>query len=139
MVLICRILVVLCLLATITSTLRVYPHQLAYFNEAAGGPENGWKHLLHSNLDWGQDFQLLSNWIEIHHKQRSLTHVYSYGMLAKRNGYSEKQLNDIKTVPQSIVAVSSNRLLRPDWSWPPHCTPRHICSAGFSIHIYSLE
>jgi len=37
----CRILIPLCLLATITSTLRVYPHQLAYFNEAAGGPGNG--------------------------------------------------------------------------------------------------
>jgi len=54
----CRILIPLCLLATIASTLRVYPHQLAYFNEIAGGPENGWKHLLHSNLDWGQDLLL---------------------------------------------------------------------------------
>ncbi len=44
------------LLATTASTLSVYPHQFAYFNELAGGPENGHKHLLHSNLDWGQDF-----------------------------------------------------------------------------------
>jgi len=29
----CRILIPLCLLATITSTLQVYPHQLTYFNE----------------------------------------------------------------------------------------------------------
>jgi len=56
---ICRILVTLCLLATATSTLRVYPHQLACFNEIAGGPENGWKHLLGSNLDWGQDLFVL--------------------------------------------------------------------------------
>lgn len=50
-----RVLIVLALLATIASTLRVYPHQLAYFNEAAGGPQNGHKHLLHSNFNWGQD------------------------------------------------------------------------------------
>jgi hypothetical protein len=43
------------LLATIYSTLSVFPHSLAYFNEASGGPENGHKHLLGSNLDWGQD------------------------------------------------------------------------------------
>lgn len=51
----CRVLVAGSLMATIVSTLSVYPHSLAYFNEAAGGPENGEKHLLHSNLDWGQD------------------------------------------------------------------------------------
>jgi len=69
MVLVCRTLVVLCLLATITSTLRVYPHQLAYFNEAAGGPENGYKHLLHSNLDWGQDWLYLHAWAIAHAKK----------------------------------------------------------------------
>ena len=45
----CRILITVSLLATITSTLTAYPHQLAYFNEAAGGPENGHKHLLLSS------------------------------------------------------------------------------------------
>lgn len=52
------------LLATVVSTGRVYPHQLAYFNEIAGGPENGHRHLLHSNLDWGQDLLLLKAWTE---------------------------------------------------------------------------
>lgn len=32
-----------------------YPHQLAYFNELAGGPANGHKHLLHDGFDYGQD------------------------------------------------------------------------------------
>lgn len=42
------------------STIHVYPHQLCYFNEAAGGAVGGHKHLLHSNVDWGQDFLLLT-------------------------------------------------------------------------------
>jgi len=50
-----QLLVCTSLLATMASSLRVYPHQLAYFNELAGGPENGWRHLLGSNFDWGQD------------------------------------------------------------------------------------
>ncbi len=37
------------------SSLRVHPHYLAYFNEAAGGPIQGWRYLIDSNLDWGQD------------------------------------------------------------------------------------
>ena len=49
------LLVALALLWTAFSTLSVYPHQLAYFNELAGGPEEGHRHLLGSNLDWGQD------------------------------------------------------------------------------------
>jgi len=34
---------------------RIYPYHLAYFNEIAGGPEQGWRWLVDSNLDWGQD------------------------------------------------------------------------------------
>ena len=37
------------------SSLRVHPHYLAYFNEPSGGPLNGWRYLIDSNLDWGQD------------------------------------------------------------------------------------
>lgn len=33
----------------------IFPHQLAYFNELVGGPRNGYKYLVDSNLDWGQD------------------------------------------------------------------------------------
>jgi 4-amino-4-deoxy-L-arabinose transferase-like glycosyltransferase len=36
-------------------SLRHQPHQIAYFNELAGGPVGGRYHLLDSNLDWGQD------------------------------------------------------------------------------------
>lgn len=59
----CPILMSASLLATMVSTLQVYPHQLAYFNEVAGGPENGYKHLLGSNLDWGQDLTLVKGWM----------------------------------------------------------------------------
>ena len=38
-------------------TLRVHPHYLAYFNEIAGGPRNGYQWLVDSNLDWGQDLK----------------------------------------------------------------------------------
>lgn len=52
------------LLATTWSALSNHPHQLAYFNEVAGGPENGHKHLLHSNLDWGQDLLYVKDWLD---------------------------------------------------------------------------
>ena len=37
---------------------------LAYFNEFAGGSKNGYKHLVDSNLDWGQDLPLLAEYLK---------------------------------------------------------------------------
>jgi 4-amino-4-deoxy-L-arabinose transferase-like glycosyltransferase len=44
-------------------TLRLHPHYLAYFNELAGGPANGHRWLVDSNLDWGQDLKGLKEWM----------------------------------------------------------------------------
>lgn len=41
-------------------TVRVHPHELSFFNAAAGGPENGEAWLNDSNLDWGQDLGRLA-------------------------------------------------------------------------------
>ncbi len=41
----------------------IYPDYLAYFNIFAGGPANGWRSLVDSNLDWGQDLDDLPNWM----------------------------------------------------------------------------
>jgi hypothetical protein len=46
------------------SALRHHPHHLAYFNELAGGPEGGRTHLVDSNLDWGQDLNLVKRWMD---------------------------------------------------------------------------
>ena len=42
-----------------TSSLWIYPHSLSYFSEAIGGPLSGPRHLLGSNVDWGQDLRYL--------------------------------------------------------------------------------
>jgi len=46
------------------STILIYPHFLAYFNELAGGPEGGWRYLVDSNIDWGQDAILLRQYLD---------------------------------------------------------------------------
>ena len=59
-----RFIAPVCLLVSvcwlITSSLWLYPHSLSYFNELVGGPQNGWKHLLGSNVDWGQGLMRLN-------------------------------------------------------------------------------
>ena len=44
-----------------------FPNYLAYFNILAGGPANGYRHLVDSSLDWGQDLPNVKRYIEAHH------------------------------------------------------------------------
>lgn len=48
----------------VTSSLWLYPHSLSYFNEVIGGPLNGPRHLLGSNVDWGQDLRYVKWWLD---------------------------------------------------------------------------
>ena len=41
----------------VLSSIQISPHYLSYFNELIGGPDNGYKHLIDSNIDWGQDIK----------------------------------------------------------------------------------
>ncbi len=60
------VMVVVALSWSVTSSLWAYPHSLSYFNELVGGPMNGGKHLLGSNIDWGQDLLYLKDWLDEH-------------------------------------------------------------------------
>src|SRR5690606_30169200 len=57
---------------SVTSSLRTYPHNLVYFNEWAGGSENGYRHMLGSSLDWEQDAWFLKDWVNEHPHARPL-------------------------------------------------------------------
>lgn len=50
-----KVLIPMSFTCSIASVLATYPHHLAYFNEISGGAVSGYKHLLGSNVDWGQD------------------------------------------------------------------------------------
>lgn len=41
----------------------VYPQTLAYFNEFAGGPKHGYRILVDSSYEWGQDLPAVEKWV----------------------------------------------------------------------------
>ncbi len=41
-----------------------FPNHLSYFNAIAGGPANGYRVLVDSSLDWGQDLPALREWLD---------------------------------------------------------------------------
>ena len=52
------------------------PDYVAYFNQIAGGPTNGYKHLVDSSLDWGQDLPALEHWFSQHRDQFGSARLY---------------------------------------------------------------
>jgi hypothetical protein len=48
----------------LVGTLRLFPHYLPYFNLLAGGPAGGYRYLVDSNLDWGQNMWQLRDWMQ---------------------------------------------------------------------------
>lgn len=48
----------------IPETVAIWPDYLAYFNAASGGPRQGYRRLVDSSLDWGQDLPALSRWLQ---------------------------------------------------------------------------
>jgi hypothetical protein len=63
---------------SVLSSALVFPHSLAYFNEAAGGPSHGDAHLIDSNLDWGQDLLRFKRWLDAHGEARPLHLAYEH-------------------------------------------------------------
>jgi hypothetical protein len=54
-------------LAGVVESAAIYPNYLAFFNQFIGGPRNGQKYLVESNLDWGQDLKGLKRWMDQNH------------------------------------------------------------------------
>ncbi len=111
----CRILVMASVTTVAGTTLWTYPHQLSYFNELAGGPRNGHRHLLHSNLDWGQDLLFLKAWLDSRPDAKPVYLAYHGGIDPADIGLGDV----IELLPRSLpsphseefyIAVSANLL-----------------------------
>jgi hypothetical protein len=135
-------------------TLRQHPHHLAYFNEIAGGPANGWRLLVDSNLDWGQDLKRLAAWMRANGVTRlKLSYFGSadpsyYGIEAEAlPGYSSPHPTHVtrEVRPGDVVAVSATNLQgvyldpedRPLMERFRRLSP--IGRAGWSIRIYRAD
>lgn len=81
-----KALVVGLMLLLAVPSLAIHPHYLAYFNLLAGGPDNGWRVAVDSNLDWGQDMQGLAAYaaakgaVEVHTLLVTITPPEVYGL-----------------------------------------------------------
>jgi Dolichyl-phosphate-mannose-protein mannosyltransferase len=135
-------------------TLRLHPHYLAYFNELAGGPSQGWRYLVDSNVDWGQDLPGLKAWMDAHGVSRiKLSYFGSadpgyYGIEADYlPGYMSPRPTRVtrEVRPGDVVAVSATNLqgVYLDEADRPLMerfrAARPVARIGYSIFIYRAD
>lgn len=136
----------------ILGTWRVYPYTLAYFNELVGGPTNGYHHAVDSNLDWGQSFKALAQYM----RQEDIAEVRlsywtwidpaAYGVkytpLPPVPGTEEDRFSSFAP-PAGVYAIGATTLqgilLRdPDlYGWFQYQTP--IAQPGYGLLVYQVE
>lgn len=130
-----------CILWSVITLLFVAPHYIAYFNEFAGGPDNGATILLDSNIDWSQDIARLEKWVDENNLKQDPQYyaVFSLEPLAYRNMTA-------KSMPCSqhmgLFIVSANELYDLgqryqgclDWLQDKQPTEK----IGYSIFIYNI-
>ncbi len=133
----------------------IYPHYLAFFNALAGGPENGWRVLVDSNIDWGQDIKGLKRWMDAHGIERirlgfvGETHPTHYGIQfdplpSSPDRWQHPLHHDIYYADPApgLYAISANliqgrNLADPDtYRWFREHEP--IAKIGYSIFIYDV-
>jgi len=145
------ILVIAGLLWAITSSLVIYPHSLSYFNEPSGGPTQGHRHLVDSNIDWGQDVLFLKQWLDKHPDARPIQMaVFGWSEmtgLPQLNpplgpGYGQK--DKCGPLPgwyvisvNALRGMSVRSLPRNSLIYFQHFQP--VDRVGYSIYIYHLD
>lgn len=151
----------------IFSTINIYPHYLAYFNELIGGPQNGYKYLTDSNIDWGQDLKLLKQYMtendietiklayngsaEADYYDIDYEYLPSVGLAPKKPGqlwWFEIDPEDKPELPpqQGTIAISATILASPGWMEPLFYdsyewlrSHEPIDQVGYSILIYEID
>ncbi len=134
------------LLSMVAASLWVYPDSLAFFNAPSGGPAYGHRHLLDSNVDWGQDLYQLRDWINRHPQRRPVYVAYS-GVFDPHVMGIENVLSttpsseDPAEFPPGWYAISVNHLHGyddPGGRFTPFLNRDPVDRAGYSIFIYEI-
>lgn len=136
----------------VSASCYIHPHYLAYFNELVGGPGNGYKCLVDSNLDWGQDLKGLKSYMQ----KNGISRIYLsyFGTdLPARYGIAYNWLPSLAlpdpnpqrqgiTQPKGWVAISATCLQGVYFAdkdlYASFREQQPVAKIGYSIFIYKL-
>lgn len=126
------------------SSILCYPYQISYFNEIAGGPSNGWKHLNTSNYDWGQGLLYLREWVRKNPEKQPLYVMSSgavppsvYGIECK--AVSPHVSSAGVSFPPGWYAISVGEMLKIKSSVLPFWNRTPVERVAHTVFIYHVE
>ncbi len=134
------------------STLAVFPYYIPYYNEIAGGVQQGYKYAVDSNYDWGQDFYRLADFIEKNNIDKIYLDYFGGENPQYWLGDKYVKLNpkEKETPIKGWVAVSANQLMgglatpvpgfdqqTGYYKWLEKYTP--VARIGYSIFVYYID
>jgi 4-amino-4-deoxy-L-arabinose transferase-like glycosyltransferase len=94
----------------VLSSLLCFPHYLTYFNEAFLGPKNGYKYVVDSNYDWGQDLKRLQEFVKKNNIQKIYVDYFGGDDVEYRLGEKWVKFDPRKEKPIGWFAVSATFL-----------------------------
>jgi hypothetical protein len=103
--------VVICLLCA--------PLYLQFFSEAVGGASNGYKYLIDSNYDWGQDAKRLKAFLD----ERHIGQIYldyfgtQFSIEYLKIPNTRIDAEKARQITQGWLVVSASDLMLPEWNW----------------------
>jgi 4-amino-4-deoxy-L-arabinose transferase-like glycosyltransferase len=115
------------------------PFYIQYFNAFAGGSKNGYKYLLDSNLDWGQDVKRLKQFLNEQH----IEHVYinHFRSLAAVEYYNIPHTfvdaGRAREIHKGYLVVSATRLMRPEWTWLRQ-QHKPVAQIAYTLFVFKL-
>jgi hypothetical protein len=120
--------------------LRYHPFELSYFNELAGGPEQGWHYFVDSNLDWGQDlFALEEASSELGIKPAPFVHSSASLSLAPHSFASSDPITGWIAVSVTRRAGLYPGFYPDDWALLPVLKGRRpVARVGYSIFLFYI-
>ncbi len=139
-----KILLVLLLVWIFFAITMIYPSYLAYYNELAGGPANGYKYITDSNLDWGQDLRRLTQWVETNNITKIKVDYFGGGVPAYYLGDRYEEWHANRGRATGWIAVSATYLS--ETNYRPEATAENsyyyleniepLAKIGYSIFVY---
>lgn len=131
----------------VTETALAFPNYLAYFNEAVGGPKNGYKYVTDSNVDWGQDLKRLAKFVEENDIQKIRVDYFGGGDVIHYLGDKAVIWHSDSGQEPGWYAISATFLQnslyykitegKPDYEWLRERKP--TAEIGGSILIYKVN
>jgi hypothetical protein len=129
---------VMFLIWNVTSSLLVYPHSLSYFNEFVGGVKNGYKYLLGSCIDWGQDEYELRDLFRKHPEEKPLYISYSPSIPLGNLGIQSKGV--VPELPErGWMIIGINQLYSRDRKYIKYRNIQPAKKIGESIYVFYIE